>query len=146
MLLQISLGCFLMVVTTFVHAAGMVLSLGALRLVHVERWVRKNALTRAGMVSVLVLLMFLVTFVESLIWAVVYVEVGALPTLDEALYFSAVTYTTVGYGDLVLEGAWRHLGGFEAANGMIMFGWTAALIFAVVQRVYFVPHSFERRS
>jgi len=98
------------------------------------------------MVSVLVLLMFLVTFVESLIWAVVYVEVGALPTLDEALYFSAVTYTTVGYGDLVLEGAWRHLGGFEAANGMIMFGWTAALIFAVVQRVYFVPHSFERRS
>ena len=81
--------------------------------------------------------MFLVTLIESMIWAAVYVGVGAIPDLSEALYFSVITFTSVGYGDIVIEGDWRHLSGFEAANGTIMFGWTTALIFAVVLRVYF---------
>ena len=137
MLIQILLGCLLVVVTTFVHASGMILSLGMLRAVHVARWAHRSLLTRAATVSSVVLLMFLVTLIESMIWAAVYVGVGAIPDLSEALYFSVITFTSVGYGDIVIEGDWRHLSGFEAANGTIMFGWTTALIFAVVLRVYF---------
>jgi hypothetical protein len=48
-----------------------------------------------------------------------------------------VTYTSLGYGDVVLEKGWRLLGAFEAANGIVMFGWTTALIFFIVQRLYF---------
>ena len=49
-----------------------------------------------------------------------------------------VTFTTLGYGDLVLTGEWRLLASFEeAANGTIMFGWTTAVIVAMVHRVYF---------
>jgi len=137
MLIQIFLGCLLIVVTTVVHASGMVLSFGALRVVHVQSWAHRSPLTQVVAVSSLVLLLFLVTFIESFIWAVVYVGVGALPDLNDALYFSVITFTSVGFGDIVLGGEWRHLAGIEAANGTIMFGWTTALIFAGVQRVYF---------
>ena len=72
---------------------------------------------------------------EASIWAGVYLMVGAISGLEPALYFSTVTFTTLGYGDITLNESWRLLGSFEAANGVIMFGWTTALIFAFVQRV-----------
>jgi hypothetical protein len=61
--------------------------------------------------------------------------VGAFSALEPALYFSTVTFATLGYGDITLNESWRLLASFEAANGIIMFGWTTALIFAVVQRL-----------
>ena len=48
-----------------------------------------------------------------------------------------VTYTTLGYGDVVLIERWRLLSSFEATNGIIMFGWTTAIVIAAVQRIYF---------
>ena len=54
-----------------------------------------------------------------------------------SLYFSTVTFTTVGYGDIVLDREWRQLASFEAVNGWIIFGWATALIMAVIQRLYF---------
>lgn len=51
------------------------------------------------------------------------------------MYFSMVTFTTLGYGDITLGGDWRLLASFEAANGIIMFGWTTALIVAYLQRM-----------
>ena len=57
-----------------------------------------------------------------------------LPHFEEALYFSTVTYTTLGYGDVILDERWRLLGSFEAANGIVMFGWTTALIFVAIRR------------
>ena len=63
--------------------------------------------------------------------------VDALPTLDDAVYFSLVTFTTLGYGDITLDEKWRVLAAFEAANGIIMFGWTTAIIVAFAHRVFF---------
>jgi voltage-gated potassium channel Kch len=75
--------------------------------------------------------------VEVSAWAVAYVILGAISGAEPALYFSTVTFTTLGYGEIVLDPRWRLLASFEAANGIIMFGWTTALVIAVVQRVYF---------
>lgn len=58
-----------------------------------------------------------------------------MPDLHSALYFSAVTYTTTGYGDLVLPTEWRLVGGGEALTGILMCGWSAAVFFAVVSRM-----------
>jgi hypothetical protein len=88
-------------------------------------------------VSALVLLMSLAACLESVLWASLYVMADALPDLGTAFYFSLVTFTTLGYGDITLEPGWRVLGAIEAANGTIMFGWTTALIVAFVQRAYF---------
>ena len=48
-----------------------------------------------------------------------------------------VTFTTLGYGDVLLDEEWRLLASFEAANGIIIFGWTTAIIIAIVQQQYF---------
>jgi hypothetical protein len=72
------------------------------------------------------------------IWAVAYVmltPVGELQTLEEAVYFSFVTFSTLGYGDITLSEGWRLLSGIEALNGILLVGWTTALLFAVVQRI-----------
>lgn len=75
--------------------------------------------------------------IDVCLWAAFYYLSGALPTFDDATYFSIVTFTTVGYGDIVLAKDWRHVAAFEAINGWIIFGWATALIMSVIQRLYF---------
>jgi hypothetical protein len=58
-----------------------------------------------------------------------------MPDLQAALYFSAVTYTTTGYGDLVLPEEWRIVGGVEALTGILMCGWSTGFFFAVASRL-----------
>ena len=75
------------------------------------------------------------SLLEIWLWAGMYQLLGALSDLEGALYFSAVTFTTLGYGDVVLQSSWRLLASFQAVNGIIMFGWTTAVIVALVQRI-----------
>jgi hypothetical protein len=80
--------------------------------------------------------MILLHLVEICAWAGLYVWQGAIPDLTSAFYFSAVTYTTTGYGDLVLPSEWRLLGGVEALTGILMCGWSTGFFFAIVARLY----------
>jgi hypothetical protein len=85
-----------------------------------------------------VLVLSLAAFVECGVWAGLYLWVGALSEVKEALYFSLVSFTTLGYGDVVLSDEWRILSAFEAVNGIILFGWSTAIIVAIAQRLR--PH------
>ena len=76
---------------------------------------------------------------EILAWAGLYLWSGALPDLATALYFSAVTYTTTGYGDVVLRPGWRLDGGLESLTGILMCGWSTGFFVAVVNRKYQLP-------
>jgi hypothetical protein len=78
----------------------------------------------------------LLHLVEISVWAFAYTWNGALPDLASALYFSAVTYTTTGYGDVVLPKDWRLHGGVEALTGILMCGWSTGFFFAVVNRMH----------
>jgi len=142
MLLNIGIGCVLVVATTVVHAAVMIAALRGLRIVHAQRWGRDSNTTKVIVVASVVVMMFLASAVEASLWAVTYLILDAVPDFEQALYFSTVTYTTLGFGDVVLDGRWRLLSSFEAINGIIMLGWTTALIVAVVQRVY-VPQPLD---
>jgi voltage-gated potassium channel Kch len=133
---QIALGSALVFATTVLHVVGTAVALGALRLTGGGRWGLKPRMEITMLTAMLVVLMFGVSIVEAFFWAFTYVEVGAIAGLEQALYFSIVTFTTLGYGDVVLDESWRILASIEAANGIIMFGWTTALIFAFVQRLY----------
>ena len=73
---------------------------------------------------------------EITAWAVVYAWSGAMPGLQPALYFSAVTYTTTGYGDLLLPEGWQLVGAIEALTGILMCGWSTGFFFAVVSRIH----------
>jgi hypothetical protein len=77
----------------------------------------------------------LMHLVEIAVWAFFYTWKQGMPDLQSALYFSAVTYTTTGYGDLVLPKEWRLVGGVEALTGILMCGWSAAFFIAVVGRM-----------
>lgn len=72
---------------------------------------------------------------EITVWALFFLWQEAISDLQSAFYFSAVTYTTTGYGDLVLPPEWRLVGGVEALTGILMCGWSTAFLFAVVSRV-----------
>ena len=135
MLSQIAIGSILFIVTTFVHAGCTLAALWALKKSHAERWGLESAWTRVTLVAALVVMMFFAALLEVNIWAAVYLALGVLPALEPVVYFSTVTFTTLGYGDLTLQESWRLLGSFQAANGTIMFGWTTALIMAFLRRL-----------
>ena len=67
------------------------------------------------------------------VWALVFMLCGEFPAFAVACYHSAISYTTVGYGDVIMTASWKFLAPLEAANGMLLFGVSTALIFAVIQ-------------
>jgi hypothetical protein len=123
-------------VTVMIHGVGTVTATGrAVRL-----WARRGNATgwlgaevlMAELVSVLLLL----HLVEASVWALFYLLVGGQPDLESAIYFSLTSYTTVGYGDVVLPEPWRLLGPLEAAVGVLMLGWSTGVIVAVIGTIY----------
>ena len=137
MLLNILIGSFLIVLTTGIHAGGMVL---AIQTIQSKNGFLKQCLhlkRQFYSVGSIVLIMFFVSLVEVLVWSITYLLLNAIDGFEQALYFSMVTFTTLGYGDVTLEEQWRLLASFEAANGIIMFGWTTAIVMAAVHHTYF---------
>jgi hypothetical protein len=78
--------------------------------------------------------LILVHLLEISVWGLFYFWQGSLPDAESAFYFSGVTYTTIGYGDLVLPKPWRMLAPLEGLTGILMCGLSAAFFFAVVTR------------
>ncbi|MCI0739353.1 MAG: potassium channel family protein [Gemmataceae bacterium] len=85
--------------------------------------------------EVTTLVLFASFLVQMALWAWVFVLCGEFADYGEAFYHSAVNYTTLGYGDIVMSPRWRLLGPMEAANGVLMGGLAAAGLFAVLTRL-----------
>lgn len=75
--------------------------------------------------------------IELMIWAFAYWLTGELKDMEEATYFSAITFATIGYGDVTLEGKWRLASAMEGVNGILLFGWTTAFLFKVSAMLWF---------
>jgi Ion channel len=71
---------------------------------------------------------------EVLVWSLAYGIADAAPAGADLVYFAFVNYTTLGYGDVTPVPAWRLLGPFTAMNGVLLFGWSTAVIFEVLRR------------
>jgi hypothetical protein len=94
-------------------------------------------------VSRAALLALLAHLIEIAVWALVFEFCGEFAQLSAAVYHSAVNYTSLGYGDVVMSPAWRLLGPLETADGMVLFGITTAMIFAVIERLIQARFKFE---
>lgn len=80
--------------------------------------------------------LLLLHLAEAIVWGLFFRWVDALPDLESAAYFSLASYTTVGYGDVVVGKPWRILGPLEAAVGVLMLGWSTGVLVAAIGRVY----------
>jgi len=132
----------MLVITAFVLIAITIIIHG----VGTTSWIR-YLLARPGIQSLRVVIstaIVLITLhlVEILVWALAYMLVlptHELQSLEASLYFSAVTFTTLGYGDITLSSDWRLLSGLEAIDGILLIGWSTAFLFAVLQRTWQLP-------
>ena len=135
----------MIILTTVIQGGFTLVGAEMLRRRVSQKVARSNLLTTL-MLSCFVLWLFLATVLEVWAWAVLYLLIGAAESVEEAAYFSTTTFTTLGYGDITLDEQWRLLSSFEGANGLLMFGWSTALIFAAVQRVYEHDRTLPRSS
>lgn len=140
MLTNVLIVIALTILTTGLHAGGMILALRLVGLAGKVSLVRRVIMPFYRpwfRISIIVLLMFVVSVAEVTLWAGAYQLLGAIDSFEPALYFSMVTFTTLGYGEIVLDPNWRLLASCQAAIGIIMFGWTTAIVIASVQQFYF---------
>lgn len=138
MLQLILIGIGLLAVTIVIHASGTALWVRYLASRHVGLlpWSAQRAM--AILVGSAIVVVGLHA-IEIIVWASVYLAlqpIQELATFEEAVYFSFVTFTTLGYGDITLSEGYRLLSGIQALNGIILVGWSTAMIFSVVQHVW----------
>jgi hypothetical protein len=138
-MLRLSLiGSALIAITVVIHATGTTAWVQYLG----KKFAGKSFLSGRRATLILVntaLIVFALHALEIIVWAGAYqllLPAGELGTFEETVYFSFVTFTTLGYGDITLSEGWRLLSGIEALNGILLVGWTTAMIFAVVQNIW----------
>lgn len=91
------------------------------------------------MLVYLVLFLTLLHASQCTLWAVAYYfnpYITDLSSFEQAIYFSLITFTTIGYGDVIINSEWRILAGLEAVNGIMLIGWSTAMIFSFLQILY----------
>lgn len=133
MLGQLLLGALLIAITVAIHGAVMGWLLWRRQHAANKRltlWHAYAVLTQVAIWSVIAHL------VEIAVWALAYLWAEVHPSFELTLYFSAVTYATIGYGDVVPPSDWRLLAAMEGLVGILMCAWSGGFIFAVVARLH----------
>jgi hypothetical protein len=136
MLQHLLIAAALVAITVAVHAAGFGLILGTVVKRELAPPARFWPIT--WLLVRLAWLLMLIHVIEISVWALFYFWRHCLPDAESAFYFSGVTYTTLGYGDVVLPREWRLLGPLEGLAGILMCGLSAGLFFATVTAI-FIP-------
>ncbi|MEM6472001.1 MAG: potassium channel family protein [Planctomycetota bacterium] len=135
MLLAILTGLALASATVAIHAGGTAWWVSQLRSKYQGR---SHLPASVWLLSSTAVLLLSLQMVEVVLWATVYVALPNAETIssvEEAIYFSTVTFTTLGYGDVTLEGRWRILSAMQGATGILICGWSTAVLLAVVQAI-----------
>jgi hypothetical protein len=132
LLLVLGLTC----ITVLIHALGTLVAIAHRARVLKQKEEHHRPLAAELQIVRVVSVLLLFHLAEAGVWAAVYWFAGLLPDMETAIYFSITSYTTVGYGDVLLPTDRRLLGPIEAAVGILMFGWSTAIIVAVLNRVY----------
>jgi len=132
MLRQLVFGAAISLGNIAIHALAMTAVIGAARSAstrHLSRPTLRLVVVMIATVSVLMAS----HLVEIAIWALSYLLIAAAPEGVDHLYFAFVNFTTLGYGDVVPVPRWRLLGPMTAMNGVLLFGWSTAVIFQVLR-------------
>jgi voltage-gated potassium channel len=140
LLTQLVLASAMVLVTVMIHLVGLAILIRLLRSHHrLMRPVRIMPLTLLLAASVGI---FAIHTIEIWLYAALYLQLGAMIEFEQSLYFSTVTYASIGYGDVLLPHAWRILGAIEGATGIIMLGWSTAFLVSLLARLNMFRHDW----
>jgi hypothetical protein len=142
MLLQLLVGTAVSICNITIHSLLMTAVVRVSRSAGSMETLHPSVLLTCVMIMTALVLMAAHIF-EVIVWALAYVIVDATPAGSGIVYFAFVNYTTLGYGDVIPKEDWRLLGPMTAMNGVLLFGWSTAVIFHVLSRTM---SSAERTS
>jgi len=131
--------------TVTIHFFGLLALLRFLRHRGVHFRTQESIVGQGALILVVIFGIFAIHTVEIWTYALLYVLTGAQPSFDQALYFSTVTFASLGYGDVVLTPRWRMVSAIEAANGVILFAWSTAFLLSVMGRLKALEHDWLER-
>jgi phosphoglycerol transferase MdoB-like AlkP superfamily enzyme len=102
----------------------------------------EGAWRQASMILLVVFGIFALHTVQVWTYAMLYRGLGEFSTFEQALYFSTVSFSTLGFGDLTLGVNWRVLGAIEAVNGLVLIAWSTAFLMNVTNRLRLLEHEW----
>lgn len=138
LLIQFAVSSLMVVLCVGIHGLGLAALNHAMRTeAATERLRRIAPLSPRGIVFTLGVVIAMLALHGAEIWlfAFVYMAVGAIPQAEPALYFSTISYSTVGFNDLHIAPQWRLLGAFESVLGIFLLGWSTAFFFRMIGRI-----------
>ncbi|GGG51161.1 potassium channel family protein [Bizionia arctica] len=140
MILSLLIGSLIIIISVVIQAYGNVMWLKKI----IPSFENRNKFDHSKVALRLLITSFLffsiLHFLQTWLWAFTYMLIPETRELfsgvSEAWYFSMVTFTSLGYGDLTLTDNWRILSGIEAINGIMLIGWSTAMMYSLIQQIY----------
>ena len=142
---NLALATLMVGLTVIIHFAGLLGLMWVLRARGHRFRAHESAVGQGAVIVFVVLGLVAILTIEIWLYGMVYFSLGALPDFESALYFSTTSFTTIGFGDVVLEKNWRLFGAVEGANGLLLFGWSTAFLIAVTARMRILEHDWLER-
>ncbi|MCI0506146.1 MAG: ion channel [Gammaproteobacteria bacterium] len=135
MIFKLTSGVLLVIFTVAIHSLVLTWCISRL---HLDRAIEKGGfLTDTWLLSRMALWAVFAHLFEITLWGLFYTWQGIMPDVETGYYFSAVTYATIGYGDILPPPEWRLLASMEGLTGILMCAWSGGFFFAIVSRMYF---------
>lgn len=140
LLIELLLSTATVAVTVLIHGYGLAILVRLLEALKIDMGGPPDSRHHFEIRSTLpvlfvVLVLFAIHGLEIWFYAAIYLVLGAMPHLEQAIYFSTITYATIGYSDMHITPAWRVLAAIEGINGVILLGWSTAFFITVVARL-----------
>ena len=146
MISNLALATAMVCATVGVHFGGLLILMRILRFRGHRFRAQESVVGQGALIVSVVLGIVAIHTVEIWLYALVYLAIGALGDFETALYFSTVTFASLGYGDSLLDVKWRLVGAIESMNGLILIAWSTAFLFSVTARLRSMEHDWLERS
>ena len=143
---QIMIGLAMIALTVVIHTAAIIGLIACFKTWSARIVGNRSYIAMTSILVITIVGIFIVHTVEIWIWAVLYRWLGEFESMERALYFSTVTFTTLGYGDITLQERWQLLSSFEAANGIILFGVSTAFVFGAIRWLFEITEIIKEKN
>ena len=128
-------GAMAVIVTVIIHMVGLMVLLGFMRVRSSQLHPHRSSLRHMVFVVGMVMGLVIIHTIEMFFYAGLYELLGVFEDWEASLYFSISAFTTLGQGDVFIDGPWRIVGAIEAFNGFLLIGWSTAFLFSVLGRL-----------